>query len=128
MRGAGFVLVIDDEAVVRGMAEATLTRYGYTVLLAEDGGQGVKLFREHAPAISLVLLDMTMPVMGGEEALEEIRHLNPAVPVIGSSGYSESTAKERFGNRSGALLVMTGFFVWRLGHTHIAPGGRGARG
>src|SRR4051794_13812126 len=81
------------------MAQASLKRYGYTVLLASDGREGVDVFREHAAEISLVLLDMTMPVMGGEEALAEIRRISGTVPVIGSSGYSESTAKERFGGR-----------------------------
>jgi CheY-like chemotaxis protein len=59
----------------------------------------VKLFRANARKISLVLLDMMMPVMGGEEALLEIRAIDPQIPVIGSSGYSESMAKERFGDK-----------------------------
>jgi CheY-like chemotaxis protein len=94
------VLVIDDEEVVRNTARATLTRYGYRVLLANNGREGVELFGQHAPEISLVLLDMMMPVMGGEEALEFIREIRPDIPVIASSGYSELTAKERFAGRS----------------------------
>jgi len=97
--GAGAVLVIDDEEVVRQTAEATLQRYGYTVLLADNGKEGVKLFRRNARKISLVLLDMMMPVMGGEEALEQIRGMDGLIPVIGSSGYTESMAKERFAGR-----------------------------
>jgi two-component system, chemotaxis family, CheB/CheR fusion protein len=98
--GAGWVLVVDDEEVVRKTAEAALQRYGYKVLLAGNGKDGVELFRQNARKISLVLLDMMMPVMGGEEALEEIRAIDPLVPVIGSSGYSESVAQERFGGKA----------------------------
>ena len=62
-------------------------------------------FRSHADEISLVLLDMMMPVMGGEEALEEIRAIRPRRPVIASSGYSESVAKERFGGKGLAAFL-----------------------
>jgi two-component system cell cycle sensor histidine kinase/response regulator CckA len=97
LRGAGSVLVVDDEELVRGIARTTLEHYGYTVIEAANGREAVRKFRQLADEISLVLLDMMMPVMGGEEALVEIRAIRPGVPVIGSSGYSESVAKERFG-------------------------------
>jgi len=99
LHGAGAVLVVDDEDLVRNIARKALEHYGYTVLEAENGQSGVRLFRQYADEICLVLLDMMMPVMGGAEALEEIRRIRPDVPVIASSGYSESVAKERFGGR-----------------------------
>jgi PAS domain S-box-containing protein len=97
LRGAGAVLVVDDEDLVRNIARKTLEHYGYTVIEAENGQDGVRLFQQYAPEICLVLLDMMMPVMGGEEALREIRRIRAEVPVIASSGYSESVAQERFG-------------------------------
>jgi CheY-like chemotaxis protein len=97
LRGAGAVLVVDDEELVRKLAKATLTHFGYTVLEAVNGAEAVEVFRSRADEISLVLLDMMMPVKGGEEALEEIRAIRAEVPVIGSSGFNESLAKERFG-------------------------------
>jgi PAS domain S-box-containing protein len=105
LRGAGSVLVVDDEDLVRKLATATLTHFGYRVLQATNGREAVQVFRENAAEISLVLLDMMMPVMGGEEALEEIRKISPGVPVIGSSGYSEKTAKERFGGQGLAAFL-----------------------
>jgi CheY-like chemotaxis protein len=114
LRGAGAVLVIDDEDVVRNAAQAALERYGYTVLLAENGREGVELFRRRAPEISLVLLDMMMPVMGGEEAVEEIRRVRPDVPIIGSSGYSEVTARQRFGDRRLAAFLQKPYSARRL--------------
>ncbi len=105
LRGAGSILVVDDEDLVRGIAKATLEHYGYTVLEAENGQEGIRLFREHADEISLVLLDMMMPVMGGGEALQAIREIRRSVPVIASSGYSEIVAKERFGGQGLAAFL-----------------------
>jgi PAS domain S-box-containing protein len=96
LRGAGAVLVVDDEELVRNIARKALEHYGYTVLEAENGREGVRLFRQYASEIRLVLLDLMMPVMGGEEALQEIRRIREDVAVIASSGYSESVAQERF--------------------------------
>jgi two-component system cell cycle sensor histidine kinase/response regulator CckA len=92
----GAVLVVDDEAVVRQMARAILERYGYSVIVAEDGAQGVAMFRVGAHEIDVVLLDMTMPVMSGEEALREMQKIQPGVNVVLSSGYSEAEANRRF--------------------------------
>jgi two-component system CheB/CheR fusion protein len=92
----GTVLVVDDEAVVRQMARAILERYGYSVIVAEDGAQGVAMFRVGAHEIDVVLLDMTMPVMSGEEALREMQKIQPGVDVVLSSGYSEAEANRRF--------------------------------
>jgi PAS domain S-box-containing protein len=105
LRGAGSVLVVDDEDLVLKLATATLTHFGYRVLQATNGREAVNVFREQSADISLVLLDMMMPVMGGEEALEEIRKIRPGVPVVGSSGYSEKTAKERFGGQGLAAFL-----------------------
>jgi two-component system, chemotaxis family, CheB/CheR fusion protein len=105
LAGTGMVLVIDDEEAVRNTARNTLKFYGYQVLEAENGQRGVDIFQHNQPRISLVLLDLTMPVMGGEEALRRIREMNSRVPVILSSGFNESEALRRFGeaNLSGFL-------------------------
>jgi two-component system, cell cycle sensor histidine kinase and response regulator CckA len=88
--------VIDDEEIVRQMAERALQHYGYRVLLAEDGASGVDLLRREADSIDCVVLDLTMPVMSGEEALARIKALRPEVPVILSSGFSHAEAARRF--------------------------------
>jgi CheY-like chemotaxis protein len=89
-------LVIDDDETVRSLAERVLVRTGMKVLTAENGKTGVALFREHHSIVSVVLLDLQMPVMGGEEALTLLREIAPHVPVILSSGFDESEAKQRF--------------------------------
>jgi len=90
------ILVVDDEEVVRRTAKAMLERHGYSVLLAEDGQQAVELFRVLSDKISAVLLDMTMPIMDGEEAFSRMSAIKPDVKVILSSGYNEVEAVRRF--------------------------------
>jgi CheY-like chemotaxis protein len=95
-RGSGTVLVIDDEPVVRNAARAALEQIGYRVLLAEHGRQGVQIHRAERDHIRAVILDWTMPVLGGEEALSEMRAAQPDLPVLLSSGFSETEALRRF--------------------------------
>lgn len=96
LSGSGTVLVIDDEEVVRSTAKGTLSNYGYHVLTAENGQTGVDLLRRFAGQVDLVLLDMTMPVMSGEETLRQIRRIRIDMPVILSSGFDQSEAVRRF--------------------------------
>jgi two-component system, cell cycle sensor histidine kinase and response regulator CckA len=95
--GADTILVVDDEELVRRAAKVALEKYGYTAIMAEDGRRAVDLFRGQPDEIALVLLDMTMPVMGGEETFRELRNIRPDIAVIASSGYSEAEAMARFG-------------------------------
>jgi PAS domain S-box-containing protein len=97
--GRGMILLVDDEPIVRRVATSALTRYGYTVVSSDNGREGVERFRELHTRLKLVILDMTMPVMSGEEALDRLREIDPEIPVILSSGYSEMEATRRFAGR-----------------------------
>src|SRR5262249_11010450 len=94
--GQGHILVVDDEELVRGTVKSALERYGYTVLLSEDGHHAVDVFMRLSGQISLVLLDLTMPVMGGQEALTALRAIRPDVAVILTSGYDQARALQGF--------------------------------
>ncbi len=96
-RGGGSVLLIDDEEVVVSAAKAALESRGYRVKTASNGRTGVQMYAAAPQEFDLVLLDMTMPVMNGEEALPLLRAVNPNVCVLGSSGYTEQEATRRFG-------------------------------
>jgi len=87
------VLVIDDEEIIRNMAYKILIKRGHRVLLAEDGESALRYLSAGTP-IDLVLLDATMPGMGGLETLRKIRETGSAVRVVVSSGYGVSTDKE----------------------------------
>jgi nitrogen-specific signal transduction histidine kinase len=94
--GIGTILVVDDEAMVRNMARATLEHYGYNVVEADNGEAAVGIFEGRSSAINAVILDLTMPVMSGESTLSHLRRINPAVPVVLSSGFNEAEATRRF--------------------------------
>jgi PAS domain S-box-containing protein len=96
-RGSGTVLVGDDEAAVRELLGHMLPRCGLSVIMAENGREAVELFREHAPEIAAVLLDVTMPGLGGIEAFVEMRKIRPDARIILSSGYSEAEVAARSG-------------------------------
>jgi PAS domain S-box-containing protein len=96
LRGAGTILVVDDEEMIRRFAANTLKNHGYEVIQASNGREALEIVRARGGEISAVLLDMTMPVMDGEEALRHISKLRPRLKVIVSTGYEKEQARERF--------------------------------
>jgi PAS domain S-box-containing protein len=112
--GIGTILVVDDEPALRIMAQKILEHCGYNVLLAEDGRQAVEMFRQNAGIITAVLLDMTMPVMSGEEAFRLIRAIRAEVPIVVSTGYSEPVTRESFGVGTVAGFVQKPYTAARL--------------
>jgi CheY-like chemotaxis protein len=102
-RAAGRVLVIDDEDTVRDVAAALLRTFGFIVTAASNGADGIELFR-HTP-FDIILLDLTMPDMNGEETLARLRILSSTVPVLLISGYSENDRIAQL-SASGPLLFL----------------------
>ncbi|MCA9934251.1 MAG: response regulator [Ardenticatenaceae bacterium] len=90
------ILVVDDEQPVRETIADMLETAGFSVTLAANGRQGLDLYRENQEAVDLVLLDLSMPGLSGEETFRELLKINPQVSVILSSGYSETEATRRF--------------------------------
>jgi PAS domain S-box-containing protein len=112
--GSGTVLLVDDEESIRAMSSQQLRRLGLQVLTAEDGRQAVNLYCERKDAIALVLLDLTMPQLNGEEAFRELRQINPNVRVILVSGYSEDDIAARFAGKGLAGCLQKPYTVDRL--------------
>jgi CheY-like chemotaxis protein len=96
LAGTGTLLVVDDEELVRRLARDVLEGCGYKVALAANGQEAVDLFHHRADQIAVVLLDLTMPVMGGEEALRQLKEIRQDVRVVLSSGYDEADQVRRF--------------------------------
>jgi len=110
----GTVLVVDDEDVVRGVAARILGSYGFDVILANDGREGVARFSERRAEIVAVLMDLTMPQMDGVDAFREIRSLDETMPVLLMSGYNEQDAVMRFAGKGLAGFVQKPFTVEML--------------
>ena len=87
------VLVIDDEASIRGSLNAALRIYGYRVLVASDGAAGLALFRARKDEIGIVVTDMMMPVMDGARVIREVRESRPVLPIIAMSGIATNRAE-----------------------------------
>jgi two-component system cell cycle sensor histidine kinase/response regulator CckA len=99
-RGKGTVLVVDDEEMVLNVAKAILTSVGFTVETASDGRQAVECFERRWNEIDVVLMDMTMPHMSGEDTFLRLRKVDPHVRVVMASGYSEHEATSHVVSRN----------------------------
>ncbi|MBN2712220.1 MAG: response regulator [Planctomycetes bacterium] len=88
IHGSGRILVIDDEEVMRSVANAILTDLGYDVVLTCDGQQGIDVFSQKSEDFDMVILDMVMPRMNGRDCFRELKKIKPDVKVILSSGFS----------------------------------------
>jgi CheY-like chemotaxis protein len=108
-RGEGLALIIDDDAGVRRATRRILMQMGFDVIDAPDGRSGAALFAERADDVAVVLLDMTMPDMNGEETFREIQRERDDVPVILTSGYHESDATRRFTSKGLAGFLQKPF-------------------
>ena len=95
--GGGTILVADDEEGVRSLVASILEEAGYTVELASDGGEVVTRLQELGDRIRLVILDLTMPTLGGVEAAAELRRIRPDIPIIAMSGYGDLELMQHFG-------------------------------
>ncbi len=87
-KGTGTVLLVDDEDVIQEVGKNLLEAMGYRVLLAGDGKEAVEVYGKNRDVIDIVILDMVMPNMGGGEAYDCVKEINPDIKVLLSSGYS----------------------------------------
>ena len=83
------ILLVEDDADIQGMLAAVLQEEGYTVLVAGDGAEGLRLFERHAPSIALVIADILMPKMQGRAFQEQVRQRQADMKVLVMSGYPE---------------------------------------
>lgn len=115
LHGTGTILVVDDEEAVLRMARSILERYGYQVLIAGNGQDAIELYNKMHDQISMVLLDLTMPGLGGRETLRELQLIRADVPVLLSSGYNEIEAVRHFAGKG-----LAGFIQKPYQASHLA--------
>jgi DNA-binding NtrC family response regulator len=109
------ILVIDDEPGIRDLLDVLLRRKGYDVVVAENGREGLKVFRRECPAV--VVLDLKMPVMDGLAVLQELRRLDPTKPVIILTGAGTPEAEEQVRALGVTEFVEKEFSLHRLGES-----------
>ncbi len=88
LKGQGTILLVDDEQAIIDVMKEIMEMLGYTVLVADNGRDALKIYAEHREKIGLVILDMIMPDMSGGDTFDGLKQINPQVKVVLSSGYS----------------------------------------
>ena len=101
--GTGTILLVEDEDMVRSVAERALTRQGYTVITANDGEQGLARMAQ-AEKVDLLISDVVMPGMDGPAMVRAIRANNPNIPVLFMSGYAEEQLRKSIDIENVAFL------------------------
>lgn len=86
------VLVVEDDPRVQAIIELLLVSSGYRVVTANDGIDGLKVFREHLTTISVVITDLKMPRLNGVGLVHAIRTEAPNIPIVVASGYLDETS------------------------------------
>jgi two-component system, cell cycle sensor histidine kinase and response regulator CckA len=114
LEASGTVLLADDEPAVRSLGKRILERLGFTVLLAVDGRDAVRVFNENAQDIVCIILDLTMPTLNGDAALREIRATGARVPIILSSGYDEQQVTAQLGDQEASAFLQKPYDVGAL--------------
>jgi two-component system cell cycle sensor histidine kinase/response regulator CckA len=108
------VLLVDDEEMITDVGARMLAKLGFEVLTARDGEDAVAVYRENQDKINLVLLDMVMPRVGGGEAFDRLKQINPAVKVILCSGYSIDGQARDILNRGCSAFIQKPFNLQTL--------------
>ncbi len=91
--GTETILLIEDEELLRGLIKGILRAKGYTLLIAEDGEEGVKQYLQHQHEIHLVLSDFGLPKLNGFDAFKRMKNINPDIKFMIASGYTEPESK-----------------------------------
>jgi DNA-binding NtrC family response regulator len=107
------ILIIDDEQGIRDLLDTLLCRKGYDVVVAENGREGLKVFRRERPDV--VVLDLKMPGMDGLTVLQEIRNLHPNKPVIILTGAGTPETEQQVRALGATEFVEKEFSLHRLG-------------
>ena len=105
LEATGMILLVDDEEPVLKVGEALLKRIGFGVLKARDGIEALDVFERYSDAIVCVVLDLSMPRMGGEETIDKLRERAPELPILVASGYSAQDVTERFSGQKHTLFL-----------------------
>jgi CheY-like chemotaxis protein len=112
------ILLVDDDIRLRESQAHVLTSLGYTVIKAEHGKEAVQIYSEKFKTIDLVIMDLTMPVMGGVQAAKRMRKIKPDVSIIFITGYDrDSTINEMHTVEIGEVVLEKPYTMMQLQNT-----------
>lgn len=114
VRGSGCILLVDDEAIIRNITQAQLIHLGYEVLLAEDGDSGIETFRREQERISLVILDLVMRGISGQETLRRIHEIDKKAKILLASGFNYHDSEKDFIRLGAAGYIQKPFQLLKL--------------
>jgi PAS domain S-box-containing protein len=103
--GSGTALVVDDEVGVREVAVRMLEEIGFETLTAVDGRDALELIEQVGDSLTFVLLDLSMPRMGGQETFRRLREIRPGLPIIMMSGYTSQTVAPQFSDAGPGMTI-----------------------
>jgi PAS domain S-box-containing protein len=103
--GSGTILLVEDEEMVRSVANSLLDMLGFTVIEASNGKEALELYQNNASDITLVVTDMGMPIMDGYALFRELKRLNPGLPIVVSSGFGDTVVTTRIAKEDIAGLI-----------------------
>jgi PAS domain S-box-containing protein len=112
--GRETLLLAEDEDVVRNMSERILSGLGYTVLVATDGEEAVRIFSQRGGDVHLVILDLVMPQVGGLEAWKRMSEIRPDLPVLFVTGYSAEMAEVNRARTEGVEILQKPYGIGEL--------------
>jgi nitrogen-specific signal transduction histidine kinase/CheY-like chemotaxis protein len=101
----GRALVVDDEPLVRSTTRRMLERFGLRVVTAVDGLDAVRIHADDPEGFDIAIVDLDMPNLDGEQAIERMRSHDPALPVVVASGHSDSERSDRLAARGATTIL-----------------------
>ncbi len=104
-KGNESIMIVDDEAGIRDVSQRIFSMAGYSVVVADSGEAALEIYRKRQKQVSLVILDLGMPGMGGYRCLEELKELDPDIKVVVASGYSQDREVHSALNRGAVAFV-----------------------
>jgi CheY-like chemotaxis protein len=109
------ILVIDDNAFLRqGLADALTLFLGMLVYTAANGYEGVQIYQQQRQKVALVMMDMNMPVMNGEQTYKTLRQIEPRIRVIVSTSLSQTEVQRRLGARETPTFLQKPYYMKNL--------------
>jgi DNA-binding response OmpR family regulator len=104
-KGSETILMAEDDEYLRRLNRAVLEEYGYRVIVARDGEEAVRLFRDNKDDIRLLVLDVIMPRKNGKDAYDEIKKMAPEIMVLFTSGYTADFVSHKGISEAGRFFL-----------------------